>query len=176
MAQLLRSPTPSDYDAIASWIPDAEQCARWGGPHLAFPFSGSELPRLIAAAPPIVPGETNTSFSLVDDSDESSEPLGFGQLVRQDRTTFRLARLIVAPSRRRCGLGAVLCKLLIARAESFDEAASVTLFVFRDNAAAVHLYTKLGFVEAPPHPRAQVDPRLAVMAMSKSITRADGPF
>ena len=176
MTHLLRSPKPSDYDAIASWIPDAEQCARWGGPHLAFPFSASELPGLIAGAPPIVPGETNESFSLIDDSDESSPPLAFGQLFRQDRTTFRLARLIVAPSRRSKGLGDALCRLLIEKAQAFAEAESVTLFVYRDNAPAVRLYTKLGFVEAPPHPRAQVDPRLTVMAMSRSITRADGSF
>jgi ribosomal protein S18 acetylase RimI-like enzyme len=176
MSHLLRSPRPSDYDAIASWIPDAEHCARWGGPHIPFPFPGSELPRLIAGASAIVPGETNTSFSLVDDSDQLSEPLGFGQLVRQDRATFRLARLIVAPSRRGCGLGAVLCQLLIARAESFDEAESVTLFVYRDNSPAVHLYSKLGFVEAAAHPRAEVAPRAEIMAMRKSIARADGLF
>jgi ribosomal-protein-alanine N-acetyltransferase len=177
MTHRLRSPRPSDYDAIASWIPDAEQCARWGGPTIAFPFSGAELPRLIASASPIVSGEGSTPYSLVDDSDPSSELLGFGQLVRQDRATFRLARLIVAPTRRGCGLGAELCRLLIEKAQSFAEAESVTLFVFRDNAPAVHLYTKLGFVEAPPHPRAQVDARRLtseVMAMQKNVTPADG--
>jgi len=171
---VLRSPRPSDYDAIASWIPDAEQCARWGGPYIPFPFSASELPRLIASAPAIVPGETLASFSLIDDSDESSPALAFGQLVRQDCTTFRLARMIVASGRRSSGLGAELCRLLIEEARAVAEAESVTLFVFRDNAPAVRLYSKLGFVEAPPHPRAQVNPGLNVMAMRKSIARADG--
>ncbi len=170
MAHWLRSPTPSDYEAIASWIPDAAQCVRLGGPHIPFPFSGSELPRLIASAPPIVPRESSTSFSLVAESTESAPPLGFGQLVRQDRATFRLARLIIAPSQRGSGLGAELCRLLITKAPSFPEAESVTLFVYRDNAAANHLYSKLGFVEAPPHPGAEV------MAMRKSITRTDGSF
>jgi len=65
MTHVLRSPGPADYDAIASWIQDAAQCVRWGGPHIPFPFSGAELPGLIASAPAIVPGEISASFSLI---------------------------------------------------------------------------------------------------------------
>ena len=83
------------------------------------------------------------------------------------RPLGRAAHLIVAPSRRGSGLGATLCRLLIARAESFPEAESVRLFVYRDNAAAIRLYSKLDFIEAPSHTRAEF------MAMQKSITRIE---
>jgi ribosomal-protein-alanine N-acetyltransferase len=167
MTLSLRPPRPSDYVALASWIPDATQCARWAGPYMPFPFTGPELPALIARAPRIVASESSTSFSLVEESSESAPTLGFGQLVRQDRTAFRLARLIIAPGKRGCGLGAALCQLLIAEAESVPEAQVVKLFVHPENAVAMRLYTKLGFVEAPPHPRAEM------ISMQRSIERID---
>ena len=161
----LRSPGPSDYDLIGSWVTDARQCIHWAGPSIPFPFSGPDLPRLIASAPAVVPGETSTSFVLVADPAASSEAAGFGQLVRQDRTSFRLARLIIAPSRRGSGFGASLCRLLIEKAESVPEAELVNLFVYRDNVAAIHVYSKLGFVEASSRAGSQV------MAMQKTIGR-----
>ena len=135
---------------------------------MPFPFSGSDLPRLIASAPAIVAGETSTSFVLVEDPPASPEAIGFGQLVRQDRTAFRLARLIIAPSRRGFGFGASLCRLLIEKAESVAQAKRVHLFVYRDNPTAIQVYSKLGFVETPSHSRSDV------MAMHKSIGRIKG--
>jgi ribosomal-protein-alanine N-acetyltransferase len=159
----LRSPCPSDYELIGSWVTDARQCLLWAGPSIPFPFSGPDLPRLIASAPAVVPGEMSTSYVLAVDPATSSEAVGFGQLVRQDRTPFRLARLIIAPSRRGSGLGVSLCRLLIEKAQSVAEAELVCLFVYRDNVAAIHVYSKLGFVEAPSQPGSQV------MAMRKTI-------
>jgi ribosomal protein S18 acetylase RimI-like enzyme len=161
----LRSPCPSDYELIGSWVTDARQCLHWAGPSIPFPFSGLDLPRLITSAPAVVPGETSSSYVLAADPAASSEAVGFGQLVRQDRTSFRLARLIIAPIRRGSGFGASLCRLLIEKAESVAEAELVNLFVYRDNVAAIHVYSKLGFVEAPSHPRSHV------MAMRKTIGR-----
>lgn len=97
----LRPLIQPDYVAIASWIPDAGACAHWAGPLLRFPFSAAELPDLLA-------GDTATSFCMVGDSPEL---LGFGQLVKQERSVLRLSRIIVAPHRRARGLGASLCRL-----------------------------------------------------------------
>jgi [ribosomal protein S18]-alanine N-acetyltransferase len=170
VAHLLISPRPSDYDAIASWIVDAAECIRWGGPHIPFPFCGSDLPRLIANAPPIVPGETRMPFALAAEPAGSAPAVGFGELVREDRTSFRLGRLIVDPGSRGHGLGATLCRLLIAQAQSRAEAESVRLFVYRDNAPAIRLYSKLGFVQAAGQGQGEV------LTMYKSIERTDGSF
>ena len=139
MTPTLRPPIPSDYVAIASWIPDASACARWAGPLLRFPFSPAELPDLLG-------GDTATGFSMVDDS-----LLGFGQLVKQERSVLRLARIIIAPHRRGLGLGACLCQLLLAEASSDPRVERLTLGVYRDNPAATALYSKLGAREDVLH-------------------------
>jgi len=97
--------------------------------------------------------------------DGSPEFLGFGQLVRQDRSVLRLARIIVAPHKRGLGLGTSLCRLLLAKAASYPEVERLTLGVYRDNPAAIALYSKLGFSERALHPRPEI------MAMEKSVAR-----
>jgi len=146
MALALRQPIPSDYEDIASWISDANACARWAGPQLRFPFSATELPELLA-------GETATSFSLVD---SSTVLLGFGQLVRQNPSVLRFARIIVAPHKRRLGVGTSLCKLLLAEVAIDPAIERVTLRVYRDNPSAIALYSKLGFGEGASHPRPEI--------------------
>ena len=97
--------------------------------------------------------------------DGSPGLLGFGQLVRQERSVLRLARIIVAPDKRGLGLGACLCRLLLAKASSDPELKRLTLGVYRDNPAAFALYSKLGFTERAPHPRPEI------MAMERAVDR-----
>ncbi|MCX7172345.1 MAG: GNAT family N-acetyltransferase [Proteobacteria bacterium] len=155
MTPTLRSPIPSNYATIASWIPDAAACARWAGPLLRFPFSPAELPDLLG-------GDTATSYSMVGDSPEL---LGFGQLVKPEQSVLRLARIIVAPDKRGLGLGACLCRLLLTEASSYTGVERLTLGVYRDNPAAIALYSKLGFAERAPHPRPEI------MSMERVIDR-----
>ncbi|HVY64562.1 MAG TPA: N-acetyltransferase [Gammaproteobacteria bacterium] len=135
MTIALRDPIATDYDAIASWVPDVKTCLHWAGPRLRFPFTAAELPRLLAV-------DDTESFTLTDGT---PVPLGFGQLWLRDGDAVRLMRIIVAPPLRRLGLGRELCRLLIARAREVIGAPSVTLAVYRDNAGALALYRDLGF-------------------------------
>lgn len=155
MTPTLRPPIPSDYAAIASWIPNASACARWAGPLLRFPFSPAELPDLLG-------GDSATSFSMADDTPALR---GYGQLVKQERSVLRLARIIVAPDKRGLGLGARLCRLLIAEASADPGVERLTLGVYRDNPAAIALYSKLGFTEQAPHPRPEI------MSMARAVDR-----
>jgi len=98
-------------------------------------------------------GETATSFSLVD---SSTVLLGFGQLVRQNPSVLRFARIIVAPHKRRLGVGTSLCKLLLAEVAIDPAIERVTLRVYRDNPSAIALYSKLGFGEGASHPRPEI--------------------
>ena len=154
MSPFLRSPIPSDYAAIASWIPDATACARWAGPQMRYPFLPAELPELLAS-------ENASSYAMVD---AASGMLGFGQLVRQQRSVLRLSRIIIAPHRRGLGLGASMCRLLLAQATSYLEVELVTLGVYRDNSPAIALYSRLGFAERTLHPGPEI------MAMERVIT------
>lgn len=94
---------------------------------------------------------------------DSPELLGFGQLVKQERSVLRFARIIVAPDKRGLGLGACLCRLLLAKASADPEVERLTLGVYRDNPAAIALYSKLGFAERAPHPRPEI------MAMERAV-------
>ncbi len=163
MSLTLRAAVAADYEAISHWVSNSAQCAHWAGPHMPFPFSGAELPGLIAASRGIVAGESASNFSLVDGRAESPDAIGFGQLIQESPTEFRLARIIIAPERRGQGLGAVLCRLLIGRAGRIPGAQLVKLYVYRGNAPAHRLYTKLGFVEAP------IPSRSDVLAMQRAI-------
>jgi len=127
---------------------------------MRFPFTAEELPALIAGALPVVEGESRESFVLCRPPDEV---VGYGELVREDGPSFRLARIVVSPERRRGGLGLELCRQLIERARAHPAAQCVRLFVYRDNDIAIRLYSRIGFVEAPVHPRAEI------MAMERRI-------
>lgn len=135
----LRPPTASDYVAIASWIPDAAAGLRWAGPRLPFPFSAADLQALLA-----VPGCSEFSYCLVDDL---ANPCGFGQHWVLQPGAVHLGRIIVAPNARGQGLGRKLCQELISAALRSTSAMVVTLRVYRDNLAAVGLYSSLGFFE-----------------------------
>lgn len=160
MSLFLRAVSQEDYEVIASWIRTAEDCQRWAGRTMPFPFLPGDLGALIAHAPEIVAGETHTGYVIFQ---ALGVALGYGELVREDETTFRLARIIVAPASRRGGLGAALCRQLIAQAEASPEARRVRLFAYRDNSSAIRLYSRLGFAEAP------ADARPEILAMEKRL-------
>jgi [ribosomal protein S18]-alanine N-acetyltransferase len=131
----LRAPTPSDYDELASWLPDAKACTRWGGPRVPFPFVPAALPALLE-----FPGEQSYVLAA-----GAGSPVGFGQHWVFTPGSVHLGRIIVAPSERGRGLGRLLCQLLIEQAVRTTGASFVTLRVYRDNATAHSLYLTLGF-------------------------------
>jgi [ribosomal protein S18]-alanine N-acetyltransferase len=132
----LRTPQPDDYAAVASWIPDAKACIRWAGPLVPFPFTAAELPQLLAVS-------ESESYCLVT-SDEV--PCGFGQHFIVEQGEVHLGRIIVSSAARGKGLGRELCRRLMSRAIQATAANTVTLRVYRDNLAALHLYSSLGFM------------------------------
>ncbi|HSI58241.1 MAG TPA: GNAT family protein [Ideonella sp.] len=136
MIPTLRDPLPADYDALATWVPDARACMRWAGPRVSFPFSAAGLPAQLAVA--------GGQSSFLDEGDGS--PAGFGQHWVATAGAVHLGRVIVAPAMRGWGLGVVLCRLLMAQAVARTGASEVTLRVYRDNLVALRTYTGLGFV------------------------------
>lgn len=136
MTVRLRETRQSDYDVIASWIPDADACLRWAGPRVRFPFTVAELAKMLTAA-------GSVSFCLEGDDED---PCGFGQYWSRDDETVHLGRLIVAPACRGRGLGRELCARLIKHVVDVTGPRAITLRVYRDNMTAVTLYQSLGFV------------------------------
>jgi ribosomal protein S18 acetylase RimI-like enzyme len=131
----LRPACAADYAFIAAWVPDAAACLRWAGPRVPFPFAGAELATHLA----VTGGESHCL------AEPAAAPCGFGQHWAVSTGAVHLGRIIVAPSARGQGLGYRLCVQLIARAIQATGAGAVTLRVYRDNAVALGLYTRLGF-------------------------------
>ena len=137
----LRPPRPDDYDALASWVTDAQTCLRWAGPRLKFPFEASQLASLLA--------EPGAVSRVLERQAVGQEPLGFGQYWSREEGVAHLARIMVSPLRRGQGLGESLCRLLMADAQSVLGAHTFTLRVWRDNGPAIPIYHRLGFDEVP---------------------------
>ncbi|OIR03272.1 mycothiol acetyltransferase [mine drainage metagenome] len=135
MNAILRTPEPADYETIASWITDAESCVRWAGPRMPYPFFAAELQSLLEVAG----GE---SYCLAN---AAASPLGFGQFWVIAPGAVHLGRVIVSPSARGGGFGRLLCELLIAHAVRVTGASAITLRVYRNNTAALSLYSSFGF-------------------------------
>lgn len=135
----LRQAIASDYLALASWVPNEAAGRRWAGPRLPFPFLAQDLPALLA-----VPGGGEASYTL---SDATGVPQGFGQHWVLQPRAVHLGRIIVGPEFRGRGLGRELCVQLISAALQATAATAVTLRAYKDNLAAVALYSSLGFVE-----------------------------
>ena len=157
----LHQPRPSDYEALASWVPDAVACLRWAGPRILFPFPVSELPDLL-----VVPG--GTSYFLAEGC---GVPCGFGQHWVIVAGSVHLGRIIVSPAARGKGVGRALCELLIGEAVRCTGANAITLRVYRDNAVAVSLYSSLGFL--PVEADSDKEAIFMRVGVNTSIERAD---
>ncbi|HPC59968.1 MAG TPA: GNAT family N-acetyltransferase [Verrucomicrobiota bacterium] len=138
----LETATESHVLEIMGWFPDLESCRRWGGPDLRFPFTEATFKHDVRWRE--VP-----SFALVA---ADNELLGFGQYyLRLGRC--HLARLVIAPARRGRRLGALLIAELCRRGCLELGVSACSLFVMADNAPAIRLYTRMGFVPQPyPEP------------------------
>jgi [ribosomal protein S18]-alanine N-acetyltransferase len=128
----------SDLTVVASWIASARDCDFWAGRRVRFPVNPASLPEEIGFR------EAN-AFSLF----EGGRLIAFGQLIPKSSHRGHLATLIVSPSFRRRGYGAVLVSGLLAKAceARFER---VSLYVDEANVAAIALYSKLTFRDASP--------------------------
>lgn len=122
---------PTDHALFASWA-IAEQ---WPGQRKGAILTEAEFPGLLD-----LPG--HYSFCL---SEENRPAIGFGQIWINAAGAVNLVRILIAPHLRGQGLGKMLCALLVAEAGRLTGTDTVKLRVRRNNAAAVAVYSHLGF-------------------------------
>jgi ribosomal protein S18 acetylase RimI-like enzyme len=127
---------------LMRWFPDSASLRQWGGPDFRFPFTEETFRKDVRL-------DDVPAWEIVS---TDGALLAFGRYYPRSGRCH-LAFLAVAPDMRGRGVGLKLVEELCtegARTLSFDE---YSLFVWQDNAVAVGLYRKLGFVEAPyPEP------------------------
>ena len=126
--------TEKNLEEVASWIDTRQSCQIWGGPLVSYPI------RLKALIEEIGFGVDN---SYVYKTKE--KVIGFGQVIKNTKSSNHLARIIISPESRGKGYGFELCNTLISIAKEGGD--MITLNVYRTNQAAVALYEKLGFTE-----------------------------
>ncbi|MBN2204275.1 MAG: GNAT family N-acetyltransferase [Thermoleophilia bacterium] len=129
----VREATPADLAAAAAWVTTAAECERWAGPDVTFPVKPEAIVRQIEF-------DAGRNVALEDDDGL----VAFGQALPRGGGRVHVARVIVRPDARGRGVGRALVEALIARARE-SSASLVTLSVYSDNAAAIGLYTGLGF-------------------------------
>ncbi|SHG26989.1 Acetyltransferase (GNAT) family protein [Microbulbifer donghaiensis] len=126
--------TEEHLRTLMQWLPDAGACKQWGGPSFRYPFTTETFledcrwPEL-------------ASYTLVD---SAGAPSAFGQYYER-LGHCHLGRLIVAPQARGCGLGKQLIRQLVGTGCDALHLDRCSLFVLRNNGAALALYQGLGF-------------------------------
>ncbi len=143
----LRPALEQDFLVIAAWIHNAQECLRWAGPRVAFPFEPAQLAAQLA-----LPGG-GASYAV---SDASGNCLGFGQYWQNTPDAVHLGRILVSPNHRGHGVGHMLCEQLLELGRQAYGVSKASLRVYRDNEAAIRLYRTLGFVPVPEQSSALV--------------------
>lgn len=127
----------ADLARVLGWFSDARSVFYWGGPDLSYPLETARFKD---------ESRFHKSHSYV--LRNAAQLLAFGQLYnRLDR--IHLGRLVVAPDHRGQGVGEVLINQLISQGRQLLGVAEASLFVLSDNAHAMKLYQRMGFVETP---------------------------
>ena len=134
----------SDLEAVLTWVPDAVACATWAGPKVRFPL---RLDQLLAAI------EFETTHTYV--FEEPADLLALGQIRLFDNSRGgnrgHLSRIIVNPAYRDRGIGEAFVRNLIAEAQRLG-CHPITLHVVKENATAIRLYERVGFVAPAKQP------------------------
>jgi len=135
-----------DLDELKAWFDDARAVRSWGGPNFRYPFTAETF-----AEDCRWPGMDSFCLRKPDPASGGKPNDGtrvgfvaFGQLYDRNGR-INLARLVVHPEMRGRGIGRRLVGLLMvagARLLPLDE---YSLFVYRDNDAAISCYQAMGF-------------------------------
>lgn len=126
----------SDIIHLMSWFPTERSVDTWGGPKFRYPFTPESFQEDVC-------WRELDSYCVVD---VSGEMLAFGQ-VYERHGRINLARLVVAPDRRRQGIGKQLVGLLMEQGRKDNPRQEYSLYVYRDNYPAKACYADLGFDE-----------------------------
>ena len=127
---------------LYDWFSDERQIASWGGPGFTYPMSPEDFFGALKL-------DELTSFWMVN---TGGDKVGFGQFyLRLQR--YHLGRLVVSPEHRGKGYGQTLVSLLLQQVQQGSPGeqtlSQASLFVLKDNPAAIGCYRSLGFVETP---------------------------
>ena len=136
IATYLRAAHNQDLVQLIQWFSNKSEVKQWGGPSMPFPLNLPSLKKSIA-------WQQAKSYALVN---QNNDLLGFAQIL--DRDGFKhIGRVATNPYLRNQGIGYLLLKKMILKQKKEH---NLSLFVYKDNVAAIKLYRKLGFKTSQP--------------------------
>lgn len=128
--------TNQDLIGVFRWFKSEQAVFYWAGPDITYPL---QLKRFKTES------KFSKSHSYVLKRDR--QLLAFGQIYNR-LNHCHLGRLVVSPKHRSQGVGKYLIEALILEGQQLLQLSNASLFVLADNKPAMHLYQKLGFVQA----------------------------
>ncbi len=131
----LEKASDKDLVALMRWFSSEAETIAWAGFGFRFPFDALSFCEDVGL-------DTRHSFVYRD----NGRLLGFGQ-VYDKHGRGHLARIAVTPDARGRGIGSRLAQALAEKAFELLGCTEHSLFVLRDNDAAIRCYRKLGFCE-----------------------------
>lgn len=131
----LEESTVADVDELMSWFPAAADVMVWGGPAFRYPFTRETFFADVHWG-------RMSSFSLYE---PPGALVAFGQ-VYERIGRINLARLVVRPDMRGCGVGKRLVEMLMTASRNLFSCGEYSLFVLRENTPACDCYKSMGFV------------------------------
>jgi len=140
MAEVMRIQAASEaqIEELMSWFPDSPALKRWGGPAFRYPFTRESFLQDLR-------WNQMPAFALVTSTGEMA---GFGQFYEKDGRGH-LARLVVSDGHRGQGHGKTLIRLLSQRAQEQIRCSEISLYVMKNNEAAIYCYQAVGFRKTP---------------------------
>ena len=139
----------NDFDRLIRWLPTEAGVVEWCAAFFRHPLTHAQLePYLESAGRP----NTRVIFTALDSDGQAVGHIEISHI--WPHLSSRLSRVLVAPDRRRRGVGGVM----VSRAVSFSfrehGVDRIDLGVSADNAAAIGCYEKLGFARVGTWPKA----------------------
>ncbi|MEZ9197829.1 GNAT family N-acetyltransferase [Shewanella sp. 10N.286.54.B9] len=127
--------TTEHLKQMLTWFKSQQQVFQWAGPNFTYPYDLASFTADLSL-------ESLASYALISDEQEL---LGFGQYYRR-LEKCHLGRIVVNPSWRGKGISKSLVVLINNKGLKQLKLQHSSLFVLKDNQAAIKSYLKLGFV------------------------------
>ena len=133
----LVTPTTKHLQQMMTWFSTQQQVFQWAGSSFRYPYDVATFTEDLSL-------QRLASFALVSDTQEL---LGFGQYYPR-LEKCHLGRIVINPIWRGKGISRTLVEMLNACGLKQLRLQQSSLFVLKDNQAAINSYLKLGFVES----------------------------
>lgn len=128
------------FAALRAWVTSEREAVEWAGPDMPYPVTDEALETMLAES--LRRPTIRQCWCL----ERKKEPIAHAQAARgDDRSVARLARIIVAPDRRRTGAARLLLSRVMSELFADPDIRRLELNVFAHNHPAIELYSSLGF-------------------------------